>query len=161
MISSIKLNYAQSGNNLGKFSLIFLLSLQASNFALAKTQVSESGRSHLQIAQNEPAKPVTLPGPAGAAKQPNGQQFIKDEINLDKSWAKDKKKEDSIGKLISALDQKAHEKKRVKAKNLEKTPRASASSERLKVKKNIGAKTPQAQPVEDNDTLFDDFFSGN
>ena len=68
---------------------------------------------------------------------------------------KDKKKEDSIGKLISALDQKAHEKKRVKAK---KSKRVTQSIEHKKIKQIRGEKTPQSQSTQENESLFDDLF---
>ena len=155
MISSMKPNYIKRTNNLSNFSLIFLISLQSANFAQAKTPDPIGRPLKIILAQNETAKPATSPGSTNAPKLTGAEQTLKDEVKLEKSWIKDKKKEDSIGKLISALDQKAHEKKRVKAK---KSKRISQSTEHRKIKQIRGEKTPQSQPIQENDSVFDDLF---
>ena len=72
--------------------------------------------------------------------------------------AKEKKKEDSIGKLISALDQKTHEKKSPKVK---KSQKPSQVMSHKKVKKTRSEKRPQSLPTQENDTIFDDLFGNN
>ena len=155
MISFSKPNFFKPTNNLSKFSLIFFLSLQSVSLAQAKTPQLTQRLSQILLAQNENAKPANTTGPAGVSKPAGAEQTLKDEVKLEKSWIKDKKKEDSIGKLISALDQKAHEKKPVKAK---KSKKVSQSIDHKKVKHIRGEKTPQSQPSQENDTLFDDLF---
>lgn len=155
MISSMKPNYIKRTNILSKFSLIFLISLQSASFAEAKTLQPIGRPLQIIFAQNETTKPATSPGSTNATKLTGAEQTLKDEVKLEKSWIKDKKKEDSIGKLISALDQKAHEKKRVKVK---KSKKVSQSIEHKKIKQIRGEKTPQYQSTQENESLFDDLF---
>ena len=154
MISSMKPNYIKRTNILSKFSLIFLISLQSASFAQAKTLQPIERPLQIILAQNETAKQATSPGSTNAPKLTGAEQ-TKDEVKFEKSWIKDKKKEDSIGKLISALDQKAHEKKRVKAK---KSKKVSQSIEHKKIKQIRGEKTPQSQSTQENESVFDDLF---
>jgi hypothetical protein len=58
------------------FSLIFLLSLHCASFA-----------------QSERGKEPNIPASAGATKPSDAQQILKDEVKLEKSWIKEKKKE--------------------------------------------------------------------
>jgi len=141
MIYSITRNYFKSAINVSMFSLIFLLSLHCASFA-----------------QSERGKEPNIPASAGATKPSDAQQILKDEVKLEKSWIKDKKKEDSIGKLISALDQKTHEKKSPKVK---KSQKPSQVMSHKKVKKTRSEKRPQSLPTQENDTIFDDLFGNN
>lgn len=158
MISFSKPNYFKNKNNLSKFFLIFFLSLQSASFAQAKTLQLTQRLSQILLSQNENAKPGNTQGSAGASKLTGAEQTLKDEVKLEKSWMMDKKKEDAIGKLISALDQKAHEKKNEKAK---KSKKVSQSFDHKKVKQTRGKKNPQPQPSQESDPLFDDLFDSN
>ena len=155
MISTMKPNYIKRTNNLSKFSLIFFISLQSTSFVQAKTPQLVERPSQIILAQNETSKPATSPGSTNAPKLTGAEQTLKDEVKLEKSWIKDRKKEDSIGKLISALDQKAHEKKRVKAK---KAKKVSQSIDHKNIKQIRGVKTQQSQATQENESLFDELF---
>jgi len=89
MISSMKPNYIKRTNNLSKFSLIFLISLQSANFAQAKTLQPIERPLQIILAQNETAKPATSPGSTNAPKLTGAEQTLKDEVKLEKSWIKD------------------------------------------------------------------------